>query len=166
MHRNRVKLCQLALTDTELKQESYAYKYIEQIYNVLQAGIEQNQLQFQSLLVQGQMSKDTARVFRILQQNHNCFLQSAVNQLKLAAKISTMNVSQTETNNNNHRGRSRESFNGRSGVSFSGNLIGQIWLFRIYTYVCLNDKYERCGYHQGKHIVWLMAPTRSQEIII
>ena len=68
-----LKLCQLALTDTELNQESDAYKYIEQIYIVLQAGIQQNQQEFQSVLVQGQFSEDIARVFRILQQNNNCF---------------------------------------------------------------------------------------------
>ena len=115
-----LKLCQLALTDTELKQESDAYKYIEQIYIVLQAGIQQNQQEFQSVLVQGQFSEDTARVFCILQQNNNCFPQSAVNQLERAAKISTMNVTQTQTNNNSHRRRSRESFHGRGGVSFRG----------------------------------------------
>ena len=115
-----LKLCQLALTDTELNQESDAYKYIEQIFIVLQAGIQQNQQEFQSLLVQGQFSEDTARVFRILQQNNNCFPQTAVNQLELAAKISTMNVSQTQSNNNNYRGRSRESFHGRGGGSFRG----------------------------------------------
>ena len=72
-----LKFCQLALTDTELNRESDVYKYIEQIHIVLQAGIQKNQQKFQSLLVQGQFSEDTARVFRILQQNNNCFPQSA-----------------------------------------------------------------------------------------
>lgn len=113
-----LKLCQLASTDPDLHQDSEVYKYFEQIYIVLQAGIQQNQQEFQSLLVQGQFNEDTARVFRILQQNKNCFPDSAVSQLELAAKISTMSVNQQQTqsqsHNNSQRGRNaRGGFRGR-----------------------------------------------------
>jgi hypothetical protein len=100
-----LKLCQLALADQE-NQANDACKYIEQIYLVLQAGIQANQQEYQSLMVQGQFDDDTARVFRILQQNSNAFSKEAVDQLELAAKISTMNTSSQGNNNNSSRGRS------------------------------------------------------------
>ena len=117
-----LKLCHLASSDPDIHHDSETYKYLEQIYIVLQAGIQQNQQEFQSLIVQGQFSEDTAKVFRILQQNKNCFPESAVAQLELAAKLSTMNLGQQQQPqhyNGNHRGRGfRGGYRGRYNNSF------------------------------------------------
>ena len=70
--------------------------------------------------------------FFILQQNNNCFPLSAVTQLEPATKKTKQNKTKkqksqqrmcrrprpTDSHNNSHRGRSRESFHGRGGASF------------------------------------------------
>ena len=122
-----LKLILVAGQDPELS--GTGHHYLSQLDIVLRAAILFNQQEYQAVLVNGQFDDDTTRMFRMIQQNTNCFSPTTIDQLKLAAELSIINDRRSSAANT-RGGRNQQWQRGASNYSYQRGRGGRFQSYR------------------------------------